>query len=178
MANVRQYDNLITASEVVTKSFTNQATDLALISDEIITIAELAHIKPMLGLDMYEELKTQNDSTGTLTSANSTLLTHYIKDALAWYVRFEVMNEIQFNTTSAGLVINSSEFSSAASAEQFNQMKSDTFRKAQVLSDDMLAYIMHDDQNNQYPLFGQDGDSSMPVLDGDMAKKMNGIIFY
>ena len=177
MANVRQYNNLITASEVVTKSFTNQATDLALISDEIITIAELAHIKPMLGLDMYEELKTQNHNS-TLTAANTTLVTDYLKDALAWYVRFEVMNEIQFNTTSAGLVINSSEFSSAASAEQFNQMKSDTFRKAQVLSDDMLAYIMHDDQNNDYPLFGQDGDTSMPVLDGDMAKKMNGIIFY
>jgi|TARA_R100000482_G_scaffold122207_3_gene69395 hypothetical protein len=177
MANVRQYNNLITASEVVTKSFTNQATDLALISDEIITIAELAHIKPMLGLDMFEELKTQNHG-GTLTTANSDLLTHYLKPALAWYVRFEVMNEIQFNTTSAGLVINSSEFSSAASAEQFNQMKSDTFRKAQVLSDDMIAYIMHDDQNNEYPLFGQDGDMSMPDLDGDMAKKMNGIIFY
>ena len=57
MANVRQYDNLVTASEVISKSFTNQATDLSLISDELITIAELAHIKPMLGLDMYEELK-------------------------------------------------------------------------------------------------------------------------
>jgi len=177
MANVRQYDNLITASEVVTKSFTNQATDLALISNELITIAELAHIKPMLGLDMYEELKTQNHNS-TLTAVNTTLLTHYLKDALAWYVRFEVMNEMQYNTTSAGLVVNVSEFSNPANVEQFNQMKSDTFRKAQVLSDDMLAYIMHDDQNNDYPLFGQDGDTSMPVLDGDMAKKMNGIIFY
>ena len=177
MANVRQYDNLITASEVVTKSFTNQATDLALISNELITIAELAHIKPMLGLDMYEELKTQNHNS-TLTAVNTTLLTHYLKDALAWYVRFEVMNEMQYNTTSAGLVVNVSEFSNPANVEQFNQMKSDTFRKAQVLSDDMLAYIMHDDQNNDYPLFGQDGDTSMPILDGDMAKKMNGIIFY
>ncbi len=177
MANVRQYDNLITASEVVSKSFTNQATDLALISNELITIAELAHVKPMLGLDMYEELKTQNHNS-TLTAVNTTLLTHYLKDALAWYVRFEVMNEMQYNTTSAGLVVNVSEFSNPANVEQFNQMKSDTFRKAQVLSDDMLAYIMHDDQNNDYPLFGQDGDTSMPVLDGDMAKKMNGIIFY
>jgi hypothetical protein len=177
MANVRQYDNLITASEVVSKSFTNQATDLALISNELITIAELAHIKPMLGLDMYEELKTQNHNS-TLTAVNTTLLTHYLKDALAWYVRFEVMNEMQYNTTSAGLVVNVSEFSNPANVEQFNQMKSDTFRKAQVLSDDMLAYIMHDDQNNDYPLFGQDGDTSMPNLDGDMAKKMNGIIFY
>lgn len=176
MANVRQYNTLVTASEVITKSFTNQATDQALISDELITIAELAHIKPMLGLDMYEELKTQNHNS-TLTAANTTLMSFYLKPALCWYARFEAMNEIQYNTTSAGLVVNVSEFSNPANVEQFNQMKSDTFRKAQVLSDDMIAFITHEDQVNQYPLYGKDGDYSTPN-DGDLAQKMNGIIFY
>ena len=45
MANVRQYNNFVTASEVVANAFTNQATDTALISDSILDIAELAHIK-------------------------------------------------------------------------------------------------------------------------------------
>lgn len=176
MANVRQYNNFVTASEVIANSFTNQSTDTALISESILDIAELAHIKPMLGLDMYEELKIQNHN-GTLTTANSDLLTHYLKPALYWYTRFEVMNEIQYNTTSAGLVVNVSEFSNPANVEQFNQMKSDTFRKAQVMSDDMIAYILHEDQTNDYPLYGKDGDYSTPN-DGDVAKKMNGIIFY
>jgi hypothetical protein len=175
MANVRQYNKFVTASEVISTSFTNQATDTALISDAILEIAELAHIKPELGLDMFEELKTQNHN-GTLTTANSDLLTHYLKPALCWFVRFEVMNEIQYNTTSAGLVVNVSDFSTPANVEQFNQMKSDTFRKAKVLLDDMIAYITHDDQLNDYPLYGHDGDSSMP--DTDIATKMNGIIFY
>ena len=175
MANVRQYNKFVTASEVISTAFTNQATDTALISDAILEIAELAHIKPELGLDMYEELKTQNHN-GILTTANSDLLTHYLKPALCWFARFEVMNEIQYNTTSAGLVINTSDFSNPASVEQFNQMKSDTFRKAQVLLDDMIAYITHQDQVNDYPLYGKDGDSSMP--DTDIASKMNGIIFY
>jgi hypothetical protein len=175
MANVRQYNKFVTASEVISTAFTNQATDTALISDAILEIAELAHIKPELGLDMYEELKTQNHN-GTLTTANSDLLTHYLKPALCWFARFEVMNEIQYNTTSAGLVINTSDFSNPASVEQFNQMKSDTFRKAQVLLDDMIAYITHDDQTNDYPLYGKDSDSSIP--DTDIATKMNGIIFY
>ena len=175
MANVRQYNKFVTASEVISTAFTNQATDTALISDAILEIAELAHIKPELGLDMFEELKTQNHN-GTLTTANSDLLTHYLKPALCWFVRFEVMNEIQYNTTSAGLVVNVSDFSTPANVEQFNQMKSDTFRKAQVLLDDMIAYITHDDQLNDYPLYGHDGDSSMP--DTDIATKMNGIIFY
>ena len=175
MANVRQYNKFVTASEVISTAFTNQATDTALISDAILEIAELAHIKPELGLDMYEELKTQNHNS-TLTTANSDLLTHYLKPALCWFVRFEVMNEIQYNTTSAGLVVNVSDFSTPANVEQFNQMKSDTFRKAQVLLDDMIAYITHDDQTNDYPLYGKDSDSSIP--DTDIASKMNGIIFY
>lgn len=175
MANVRNLNNFVTASEVIQTSFTNQATDTALISDTILDIAELAHIKPELGLDFYEELKTQNHNS-SLTSDNSTLVTDFLKPALCWFVRFEVMNEIQYNTTSAGLVVNDSDFSSPANVEQFNQMKSDTFRKAKVLLDDMIAFIQHEDQTGKYPLFGTDGDSSMPDL--DIASKMNGIIFY
>ena len=131
MANVRQYDKFVTPSEVISTAFTNQATDTALISDAILEIAELAHIKPELGLDMYEELKTQNHN-GILTTANSDLLTHYLKPALCWFARFEVMNEIQYNTTSAGLVVNVSDFSTPANVEQFNQMKSDTFRNKTI----------------------------------------------
>jgi len=175
MANVRQYNNFVTASEVIANAFTNQATDTALISDSILDIAELAHIKPELGLDFYEELKTQNHNS-SLTTDNQTLMTHYLKPALYWFTRFEVMNEIQYNTTSAGLVVNVSEFSNPANVEQFNQMKSDTFRKAKVFLDDMIAFITHEDQVNKFPLYGTDGDSSMP--DQDIASKLNGIIFY
>ena len=176
MGNVRQYDNLVTASEVISNAFTNQATDTALITESIIDISELAHIKSELGLDFYEQLKTQNDSTGTLSSDNSALMTHYLKPCLCWFVRFEVMNEIQYNTTSAGLVVNVSDFSTPANVEQFNQMKQDTYRKAKVMLDDMIAYITHADQVGKYSLYGTDGDSSMP--DQDIATKMNGIIFY
>ena len=175
MANVRNLNNFVTASEVVQNSFTNQATDTALISDSILDIAELAHIKPELGLDFYEELKTQNHNS-SLTTDNQTLVTDFLKPALCWFVRFEVMNEIQYNTTSAGLVTNISEFSNPVNVEQFNQMKQDTYRKAKVMLDDMIAYIQHEDQTGKYPLFGHDGDSSMP--DVDHATKLNGIIFY
>ena len=41
---------------------------------------------------------------------------------------------------------------------------------------DMIAFITHNDQTNKYPLYGTDGDSSMP--DTDEATKLNGIIFY
>lgn len=175
MANVRQYKGLVTASEVITNSFTNQATDTSLISDNIVEIAELAHIKDELGLDFYEELKTQNDG-GTLSTDNQTLMTDYLIPCLAWFVRFEALNEIQYQTSSSGLVSNLDEFSTPVSPDVFNQMKQDTYRKAKVFLDDMIAYITHADQSGKYTLFGRDGDSSMPSTDN--ATKMGGIIFY
>ena len=73
MANVRNLNNFVTATEVIRTSFTNQATDTSLISSAILDIAELAHIKPELGLDFYEELKTQKHNS-TLTTDNQTLV--------------------------------------------------------------------------------------------------------
>jgi len=175
MANVRQYKGLVTASEVITNSFTNQATDTALISDNLIEIAELAHIKSELGLDFYEELKTQNNGS-TLTTDNQALMTDYLIPCLCWFVRFEALNEIQYQTSSSGLVSNLDEFSTPVPPEVFNQMKQDTYRKAKVFLDDMIAFITHADQVNKYPLYGQDGDNSMP--DTDNATKLGGIIFY
>lgn len=175
MANVRKYKGLVTASEVIVNSFTNQATDQALISDNIITVAELAHIKSELGLDFYEELKTQNHN-GNLSTDNQTLMDDYLKPCLAWFVRFEVLNEIQYKSSSSGLMTNVDEFSTPVSNEVFNEMKQDTYRKAKVFLADMMAFITHADQSGKYPKYGVDGDSSMP--DTDNASRKGGIIFY
>ena len=45
----RQYPNLITASEVVSKAMTNSNMDSSIIDDDIILIAELTHVKQRLG---------------------------------------------------------------------------------------------------------------------------------
>ena len=81
MANLRQYKSLITASEVISKSFTNANTDPYLISDNNLIIAELAHIKDELGVKFYGELKEQNNN-GTLTVNNQTFLTDYLLEQI------------------------------------------------------------------------------------------------
>ena len=76
MANLRQYKPLATAGEVIEQSFTNANTDPYLISNDTIVMAELAHIKPLLGVKFYGELKEEND-TGTLTAKNLEFMTYY-----------------------------------------------------------------------------------------------------
>jgi len=155
MANVNQYSTLVTSAEVISNSFTNANTDTALISTNTILLAELAHIKPALGKKFYEEIKTQHHN-GTLTTANQTLMDDFLTRTLCWFVRFEVISEVQNNSTSAGIVNNIDEFATIIDPSELNAYKQDTYRKSEIYLKDMIDYMEDEDQNGQYPTYESD----------------------
>jgi hypothetical protein len=171
MANVNQYIPLVTAEEVISNSFTNANTDPSLISNSIILLSELAHIKSPLGTKFYEELKTQHNN-GTLTAANQTLIDDFLTRCLSWFVRFEVINEIQSNSGSAGIVHNIDEFATVIDPSELNAYKQDTYRKGDVFLRDMIDFIGGSDQSGDYPTY----DSNTPC--NDSTWKNHGIIMY
>lgn len=171
MANVNQYNPLVTAAEVISNSFTNANTDTALISNNTILLAELAHLKEAIGKKFYEELKTQHHA-GTLTTANQTLMDDFLVRCLCWFVRFEVINEVQSNSTSAGIVHNIDEFATIIDPAELNAYKQDTYRKAEIYLKDMIDYIEDDDQSGQYPTY----ESNKPC--NENVYKNHGIIMY
>ena len=171
MANVNQYKTLVTASEVVSNSFTNANTDTSLISDNTILLSELAHLKPALGREFYEELKTQNNN-GTLTTANQTLMTDFLIRCLCWFVRFEVISEVQNNSTSSGIVHNVDEFATIIDPSELNAYKQDTYRKSEIYLKDMIDFMEGDDQTGDYPTY----ESNRP--NRGFAYKNHGIIMY
>ena len=155
MANVNRYSTLVTAAEVISNSFTNANTDTALISTNTILLAELAHIKPALGKKFYEEIKTQHHN-GTLTTANQTLMDDFLTRTLCWFVRFEVISEVQNNSTSAGIVNNIDEFATIIDPSELNAYKQDTYRKSEIYLKDMIDYMEDEDQDGQYPTYESD----------------------
>jgi hypothetical protein len=171
MANVNQYIPLVTAGEVISNSFTNANTDTALISDNTILLSELAHLKPALGQKFYEEIKTQHND-GTLTVANQTLMDDFLTRCLCWFVRFEVINEVQSNSSSAGIVHNIDEFATIIDPAELNVYKQDTYRKAEIYLKDMIDYMTDSDQSGLYPTF----DTNKPC--NDNVYKNHGIIMY
>ena len=171
MANVNQYIPLVTAGEVISNSFTNANTDTALISDNTILLSELAHLKPALGQKFYEEIKTQHND-GTLTTANQTLMDDFLTRCLCWFVRFEVINEVQSNSSSAGIVHNIDEFATIIDPAELNVYKQDTYRKAEIYLKDMIDYMTDSDQSGLYPTF----DAHKPC--NDNVYKNHGIIMY
>jgi len=172
MANTKQYITLVSAGEVIDKTFTNKNTDPALISENTIVLAELAHIRPLLGEKFYAELKKQhNDST--LTAENQEFMQYYLEDCLSWFVRFEVVNDIMSNISSSGVVHNTDEFSRIISQDTYNTFKQDTYRKAEIFSRDMMDFLNSSDEQGDYPTF----ESNKPKSMSDTYKN-HGMIFY
>ena len=171
MANVNQYIPLVTSAEVISNSFTNANTDTALISNNTILLSELAHIKPAFGRKFYEEIKTQHNN-GTLTTENQTLVDDFLTRCLCWFVRFEVINEVQSNSTSAGIVHNIDEFATIIDPAELNAYKQDTYRKSEIYLQDMIDFMQGDDQSGDYPTY----ESNRPAR--GQAYKNHGIIMY
>lgn len=152
MANVNQYKTLATSAEVISNSFTNANTDPALISTNTILLSELAHLKTAIGKKFYEELKTQNNNN-TLSAANKVLMDDFLIRTLCWFARFEVINEIQSNSSSVGIVHNIDEFSTIIDPSELNAYKQDTYRKSEIYLQDMLDYLNDKDNSADYPTY-------------------------
>ena len=172
MGNTKQYKTLVSAGEVIEKTFTNKNTDPVLVSENTIVLSELAHIRPLLGEKFYAELKLQHD-TGTLSVNNQAFMTYYLEDTLSWFVRFEVVNDIMSNISSSGVVNNIDEFSRIISQDTYNTFKQDTYRKADIFANDMMAFLNGTDQTGLYPTFASNKPKSMTDT-----YKNHGMIFY
>ena len=100
-------------------------------------------------------------------------MTYYLEDTLSWFVRFEVVNDIMSNISSSGVVNNIDEFSRIISQDTYNTFKQDTYRKADIFANDMMAFLNGTDQTGLYPTFASNRPKSM-----NDTYKNHGMIFY
>lgn len=123
--------NLITAQEVVELAFAeNSNMREESISDTSIRIAEIKYIKPVFG-NMYAMLGT----------AYADFTNQYIKPALAYFVKCEIVSSIAIDMSNSGIAVANPQYQSAASDKQRQRLYDSEMSKAKVLLDDALAYI-------------------------------------
>ena len=157
---------LITKSEVVARAMTNSNFDTHLIKSTFIEIAELNHVKPFLGTKLY------NSCIG---GSYVTLVNNYIKDYLAFCVKFEVLPDITYNTTSQGVVDNMADFSSSVSEKKLNYLRQETYKKAETFKKKMHLYL--DANSALYPDWRGCGCCTSCSTGGTVSKR-HGIITY
>lgn len=151
---------LITADEVIEISFTDDETDPDVIKDAIIDVAEFNHILTALGDpedfadSLYHEIQTENIAEA-LTPDNLTLLDEYIKPALAFYVKFEILEDLHIRTVNQGLQVNSSEFGTPASSSQRSDLSKRVFSHATALKEKMLSFL--EENAAKYPKYVERG---------------------
>jgi hypothetical protein len=166
----------LTAAEVVSLVFTNQNTDTSLITSEIRKISEIAHIIEPLGRDFFIHLKAAFQA-GTQTGDETTLMDDWIKPTLAQFTKFELILEIQNQSTSSGIVGNIPEFASLVSASDLNVYKQDTFRKGKVLKEQMVKFL--DKNSSSYPEYQSESGSGILCSEGGSGTvKTHGMIIY
>ena len=134
--------NLITAQEVIELAFAeNSNMREESISDTSIRIAEIKYIKPVFG-NMYSMLGT----------TYATFTNEYLKPALAYFVKCEIVSSIAIDMSNSGIAVANPQYQSAASDKQRQRLYDSEMSKAKVLLDDALAYISA--HKEEFPDFG------------------------
>jgi len=171
------YDPLITASQVIEYAFTNQNTDTTLISNNLIQMSELAHLKLPLGDEFYLHLKETYDTGGTGTTAEDNFMAQWLIPTFAWFVRFEVINEIQDNSTSSGIVSAIPDFSKVVTPKELNVYKQDTYRRGNVMLKQLVQFL--DDNASEFPEYKNNTDVDKTCgRSTNNVTKAHGMIIY
>ena len=175
--NYLAYDPLITAAQTITNAFTNQNTDPVLISNNLIQMAEFAHLKSAIGDDYYLHLKQVFNSVpvGSPSAEDTAFLSEWLIPTFAWFVRFEVINEIQDNSTSSGIVTAMPEFSKAVDAKTLNVYKQDTYRRGNVMLQAMIEFL--DENATDFPEYKSSNSVDCGNTSNNVSKQ-HGLIIY
>ena len=112
--------------------------------------------------------KSQNGVKVKVRRPFSVLLEDYILDYLAFCVKFEMLPDMSYNTTSQGVVENVAEFTMPVDSKKLNFLRNETFKKSETYLRRMIDFLNNNDE--AYP----DWDNE---LTGGVSK-FNGIILY
>lgn len=146
---------LISIPDVIKHAFADKNFNQSLIKDYVIEIAQERHIKPILTKDLYDEIVTQVQPAGTVTTLNQSVL-DLVEPALAFFVKAEALPDIMTRVTSTGIQVNNTEFSSSVTDKQRADLRSNSFDQAHILAAKITEFLDDVDNNANYPLYEKD----------------------
>ena len=141
--------------DTVTYVINNKTFDYTnMIKDSYINIAELKHIKPVLGATLY-------DAIVAAPSSYTTLISGYLKETIAYYVVYESLPYINLQITDKGLMLNDSETANQAQDKQRGELRNSLLSMGDSLRDNMMEYI--NDNKTTYTLYDTTEDISKNI---------------
>jgi hypothetical protein len=129
--------NFITIAEVQKIAF-EQAIGRTVIPELYITVAQQAHLRPAMGDDFFARLDAANSGL----QANEVVLKGHLKNALAYYVKFECLPHIGIKVTNQGINFSDGYNSENAGVSGMKTARSAALETAQKLMQIAERYIV------------------------------------
>ena len=141
--------NFITKTEVVNIAFNRDAKfNKGLITDELLSLSEESHIRPILGDDFYDRLNVVTPSPA-LNAYETVLMTH-IKNALAFYVKYEVLPHLSAKVTSSGIHLENTHQAVVGGVQERREIQSQVLRQADLFGNIIKRYLTDNSSNLSY----------------------------
>ena len=155
-------NELITAREIIKETGITSNFEHSRITPRIEEIQK-RHLLPLLSKDLYDEIIGE---IGSFSAANSTLVTTYIKPYLAYIILWEILPDVHYKISNAGIVVNEGELERSAGRGEFDLVRKLYRERADNLLEFMKTFL--DDNTGTYPLWEIE----------EKRNVKNGIIFY
>lgn len=154
-------NTLITKEQIASIVVARKNYDTNVFKESLIEAIELASVKPLLGADLYLEIRTQY-LANNLSPQNTTLVNSYLKNYLAYEVAYLSAPLMQVDVSSIGMVINNSENSSSISSE----LRADVAATYKLISESFKSKTKDFLEENYaaYPLYKKK--SSVTIIGG------------
>lgn len=141
----------ITPQEVLDIAFDNKNVNLSKIPDIKIQIAELSWLRPVITQDLYDRLNRANAGL----NADEIALKVLLKNALAFFVKYECLPDINIQTTNKGSQVPQTPYSDAGGAKERVEQRDTCKRHGEILMDDIVRYIEDDANYSKFSTYYQ-----------------------
>lgn len=140
---------IITENYLKQNSIINDNADMKVITPTIYLVQDL-YIHPILGTDLFNEIKTQIDSNN-VSSANQTLLNNYVLPTMIWYLLCECTPVFKYRYMNKGVMVKSSENSSAADLTEIQYLMDKWKNNAEAYAQRCTKFLIQN--STTYPLY-------------------------
>ena len=120
-------------------SVINDNTDNKILTPTILLVQDM-YLKPLLGTDLFNEVKEQIIA-GTVNADNQTLLDEYILNIVHYYVLYEATPLFKYKYMNRGIMVNNAENSTSADLTEVKFMMDNWKNKAEWFSERMIKFI-------------------------------------
>lgn len=140
----------VTAQQVITNVFSSIKTDVNLIKTTTIEQTQLKHIRPVLTEDLYDLIVSENNAS-SLSAVNQTIFDTYIVPAMYWFVKYDVLIDVQYKSNSKGVNKGFGDFSSQGNNDELSYVMHSAFATGIKILERMTKYI--EDNDTDYPTY-------------------------